>query len=89
MSYCEDYPQMSCVERPLKKVSQPFLGMRKGKVSIKYPGPTARLPVFHEGQTAPGAEDRIRRRGAKQGACPTYYRCSARALSRGRVECSL
>lgn len=49
MSYCEDYPQMSCVERPLKKVSQPFLGMRKGKMSIKYPGPTARLPVFHGG----------------------------------------
>lgn len=54
MSYCEDYPQMSCVERPLKYVSQSFPGIQKGKVTMKFPSPTAGLLASHEGLTAPG-----------------------------------
>lgn len=62
MSYCEDYPQMSCVERLLKYVSQSlsWYTERQGDHEISKPDcRTARVP---RGTDCTRAGDGIRRR---------------------------
>lgn len=73
MPYCEDYPQRSCVGRPLRQVSQPFLDMRSGnltrggkkKEKEGTSNPGCKAARFPQGPDYMCAGDGIRSIGAK------------------------